>query len=133
MVAARQRTPAGLEAAGRRLWRQLTAEFVLNPREIDLLERACRQADDVARCEAVVLRDGVEATGSTGQAVVSPYLLEARQGRLAVARLLGQIGLPDEDDIEQRDVLSRRAGRASRARRLRHERSRGLRDGTASA
>lgn len=94
--------PDDLGKAGRRLWietiRELGPEWTLDSRELAVLEAACRQRDDVALCEAIVDRDGPEATGSAGQPVVSPYLIEARQGRSTMNRLLASIDLPDDDD-----------------------------------
>ena len=87
---------------------------------------ACRQADDVARCEDIIRRDGPEARGSMSQPIVSPFLLEARQGRAAVAKLLAAIDIPEAETEQPDDVLSRRAARASKAGTLRRQRARGL-------
>lgn len=103
--------PDGLDTAGRDLWTAITSDidqdFELDHRELAILERACRQADDVARCEQVVERDGPEATGSAGQPIVSPYLVEARQGRATVSRLLASIKLPEETDLSERSNAGR--------------------------
>lgn len=111
--------PEGLEEAGRELWQAINAsDWDLDPRELAILERAARQADDVARCEAVVKRDGPEAVGSAGQPIVSPYLTEARQGRATVNRLLAALDLPTDDhDPNQRANAGRSLARQRWSRR----------------
>jgi hypothetical protein len=73
----------------------LGAGWELDARELHLLERACRCADDLAALEAVVDTDGATVKGSRGQTVVHPALSEARQLRLTQARLLGSLELAD--------------------------------------
>ena len=91
------KAPKGLREAGTAVWNSiyegLPDNWELDEREAAVLELACRQADVVADLEAAVT-DGVMAKGSTGQVVVHPAIIEARQGRLAINRLLGQIVLP---------------------------------------
>ena len=127
MSADRPSAPEGLGEAGARLWRAVADDFDLDARELDLLARACRQADDVARLEEVVAAEGVKSRGSTGQAVVSPFLVEARQGRAAVARLLAQLDLPDEAKEEPASMAAARASRAAHGRFDRQARVRNLR------
>jgi P27 family predicted phage terminase small subunit len=114
-----ERAPSGLRPAGRALWRRihtgLPAECELDDREVAILSAACRQADDVAALEAAIAEDGVVATGSRGQPRLNPLVTEARQGRLAVARLLGELDLSDPD-AEPRTARSRRAKQAADAR-----------------
>jgi pyruvate/2-oxoglutarate dehydrogenase complex dihydrolipoamide acyltransferase (E2) component len=111
--------PAGLGAAGQALWRSilgdLPASWELDGRELALLERACRQADDLGRLEAVLAEQGSMAVGSAGQPVVHPAIAEARQARLAIARLLGQIELPGEEE-EPESEATRRARHAAKVR-----------------
>ena len=64
-------------------------------REETLLSLAARQARDVERAEADLEERGYLVTGSAGQKVVNPSLSEARQGRVVLGRLLGQIDLPE--------------------------------------
>jgi hypothetical protein len=75
----------------------LAEGWELDARELHLLERACRCADELDDLEAAVDADGVVVKGSRGQASVHPALSEARQLRLVQLRLLGGIQLPDED------------------------------------
>jgi pyruvate/2-oxoglutarate dehydrogenase complex dihydrolipoamide acyltransferase (E2) component len=128
--------PVGLCDAGSALWGMvydgMPDGWVFDERETAVLTLACRQADDVALCETVIRRDGVEATGSTGQAVVSPYVMEARQGRQTIARLLGQLAFPDEEEEPQTEA-SRRAQHAARNRWKAKERKQNRRRGGSSA
>ena len=128
--------PADLCAVGSALWESvhdgMPDGWEFDDRETAILALACRQADDVARCEAVIERDGVEAVGSAGQAVVSPYLVEARQGRQTIARLLGQLGFPDEEEQPQTES-SRRAQHAAQRRWAAQQRKRTRHQGVSNA
>jgi P27 family predicted phage terminase small subunit len=91
--------PAALDKAGKALWRAIVADldagWELDARELHLLERACRCADELAVLEAAVDADGLTVKGSRGQTVVHPALSEARQLRLVQLRLLGAIEMVD--------------------------------------
>lgn len=78
---------AMLEAAVRD---DLAPGVELDPREELLLAAASRQADDIAALEGDVDRRG----HVLGNGAVNPSVKEARQGRLALARLLAGIDLP---------------------------------------
>lgn len=89
------------DGAGRALWKSIFAsncKYVLRPDELRILEDACRLTDRAAELAAEA--DGRPRTvrGSTGQPVINPLLAEERQCRLAVAQLLKQLKLPDEDN-----------------------------------
>ena len=113
--------PSGLKAAGKRLWKaiigDLEAGWALDRRELHLLERACRCEDEMRDLEAAVDRDGPTATGSKGQVVVHPAVLECRQLRLTQLRLLAALELEDPEGSATRATpASKRARRAARAR-----------------
>ena len=112
------KTPAGLSAAGRRLWTailaDLPAEIELEARELVVLEAACRQADAVAALERAVKRDGAMVKGASGQRRLNGAVTEARQGRIALARLLGDLDLPSEQT--PRTASSQRARKAAETR-----------------
>ena len=111
--------PKGLEAAGRRVWRtavnDLPPGYEFDGRELLVLERACNQADVNAHLDALVAKDGYLDVGSAGQTRVSTVVVEARQGRIALARLLGELKFPDEDAVP-RTSRSRRSLEANRVR-----------------
>jgi phage terminase small subunit len=111
--------PSGLGESGRVLWRSVIADvpadWELDARDLAVLEAACRQADDVAALEAAVARDGVVGVGAAGQPRLNAAVAETRQARLALARLVGQIDLPDERGQPQ-TAASIRARRAANTR-----------------
>ena len=71
--------------------------FELTGSESELLNEVCNFIDEIDELQFTVTRDGVTVTGSTGQTRVHPALGELRQHRLALGRLLAQLGLPDPD------------------------------------
>lgn len=83
------RPPAGLESAGRRLWRAVTSDYELTGAEREILLLACRTADVCTLLEAECATD---ADGSPTRALV-----ELRQQRMALTRFLVALRLPDEE------------------------------------
>ena len=88
--------PSDLGAAGSTLWQQMTAAYQLEESENPLLVAACRQADDIARLEEAIDRDGCMVEGSAGQPRLNAAITEVRQGRIALQKLLGAIGWPND-------------------------------------
>ena len=113
MTEKRPRPPAGLEKAGKRVWREILDEFDLDSRERIVLEQACRQLDSVADLEALIDESGLVSRGSRGQLRLSASVTELRQARLAVSRLLSELALPD---VEDTTAASRRGRKAADAR-----------------
>jgi uncharacterized protein with von Willebrand factor type A (vWA) domain len=64
----------------------------LDEREEAIHDLAARQARDVSAAEADVRDRGYLVEGSRGQKILNPSLAEARQGRVALGKLLGQLG-----------------------------------------
>ena len=117
MSASKPRMPAGLGAAGRRVWREITGTWDLDGREAQLLVEACRCLDAAAELDAAVARDGVTVSGASGQLRQHPALSEARQQRLAAAKLLGLLDLPaSEDDQRPMTAASQQARTAAETR-----------------
>lgn len=92
------KTPAGLRAAGKRLWASVTDVYLLEEHEQRLLLEASRTVDLLDDLAVAVARDGPLLDGRAHPAVV-----EARQQRIALARLVAALRLPagDEDDRQQ--------------------------------
>jgi hypothetical protein len=90
------RAPAGLGVRGRSFWRSTVDTFDLERDEVELLAEVCRCLDEIDLMRDVLAQQGATVTGSRGQVRPHPLLAEIRSTRLLVARLLGQIGLPDE-------------------------------------
>lgn len=112
--------PKGLAPPGRKLWRELLTLFpdgwTADARDLALLAEAARLRDQVAALDEIVGRDGLMALGSTGQRVVHPAVLEARQARALLARLLGQLDVPDGEEEAAATPQTVRARRAAQAR-----------------
>lgn len=111
--------PSGLGNRGRALWRSVVADYPAGTgpdrRERAILAMAARQADDLLRLEKAIAKYGVMSTGSKQQLVVNPAEPEARQARLAINRLLGELAIPDEDE-QPRTAASRRGQHAANTR-----------------
>jgi P27 family predicted phage terminase small subunit len=112
------RAPSGLDDAGRRLWRSiwrgLEDGWELDEREVELLQRACTSADHIAELEETVAEEGVTAYGAAGQVVAHPALVELRQQKLVLQRLLGALALPEEANVTS--AASKRAQAAANKR-----------------
>jgi hypothetical protein len=116
--------PRNLGKAGADLWKRITGAYVIDVYEAPLLAAACRQADDVARLEEIIASDGVIVKGSTGQPRLSGAVTEVRQGRLALAKLLGELRLPaDEGDDDRPMTAAQRRGQSGGVRRWANERA----------
>ena len=128
-----QRPPAPntLDAPGKQLWGAVHSDlgdaFELTAKELALLALACRQRDEIARVEAALDGDGVVIAGSKGQPRLNGALAELRQMRLAVAKLLGELDVPGQEDTPTRagTARSQRASHAARARWAEVERRKG--------
>jgi phage terminase small subunit len=125
------KAPEGLAAAGRRLWRAIVGDLAegmeLDARELALLEAAARQADAVSVLERAVKRDGTMVKGASGQRRLNGAVSEVRQGRIALARLLGDLDLPA--DQAPRTASSRRAQKAAQVRWAEHTARKAARGG----
>src|SRR5436853_2582747 len=96
MTAARTpKAPQGLRGAGKALWVSITADvspvMQLDARDLDTLRAACSSADTIAALEAAVKRDG-EVLGA---GKVNPCVIELRQQRVALMRLLAAVDLDE--------------------------------------
>lgn len=99
---ARQPYPAFLKQAGRKLWRDVTAEYELNPAALQVLAHACRMTDKVERFDAALSArstlwfelDVDEADVDKGvPVVVNGMISEGRQLSAAIRSALNQIGV----------------------------------------
>jgi hypothetical protein len=98
-MSSRRRAPKSLEIAGRRLWASVTSEFDLAEHELALLRQACHTADLCNELQGEVERDGPILATATGQTRIHPAVVELRNQRLLLARLVAMLRVPlgDED------------------------------------
>lgn len=108
--------PVGLHARGSRFWQVVHATWLVDADEAELLVETCRQLDLCESLADVLARDGVLATGSQGQVRAHPVVAELRAARLALARLVAQLDLPDVTGATVPSAATVRARKAARAR-----------------
>jgi hypothetical protein len=100
--------PKGLKTSGRRLWSAITRDYELSVHEMSLLLQAARTADVLDALQREIDAAGAIVDSPQG-AKANPALVEARQQRIALARLLAALRIPTTDQ----DVSSGR-GRGQR-------------------
>ncbi|WP_345892032.1 terminase [Mycolicibacterium sphagni] len=95
--------PKGTRAAGARLWRDVLTKYELEEHELALLREAVRTVDQLDELHGISEREGLVVDGPHGSKA-HPALTEARQLRIALARVLAALRLPagDEDEGGQR-------------------------------
>ena len=87
----------------------LPATHEWDERESALLDLASRQAADIDQLEADVEQRGVRVPGRGGE-VLNQSFSEVRQGRVALARILGQVDVPES--TSPRSLHGRKAAEA---------------------
>ncbi len=99
--------PKGTGSSGSALWRDVLSKYELEEHETALLREAVRCVDQLDTLAAAVAADGAMVDGR-----VHPALVESRQLRLALARLVAALRLPagDEDDQAAGRRPQRRVG-----------------------
>ncbi|MBB4928306.1 terminase [Kitasatospora kifunensis] len=88
--------PSGLGDRASQMWAEVTEQYDLGAHEKALLEEVCRTMTDLD-----VLHERVTAQGHTIAGRVNPELVEARQMRIAFARLVAALRLPEDDTDAQ--------------------------------
>ena len=89
--------PAYLKSKGTQVWKSVTADYVLRDDEKVLLEQICREADLIQELHEELRKLPIMMTGSMGQDIVNPLLMEIRQHRSLMADLHKKLALPDLD------------------------------------
>lgn len=103
------RAPRGLKAGGKRLWRAVSEEFELGEHELSVLLQACRTLDALDELERIVVAEGV--THDSPQGVrAHPALVEARQQRVTLAKLVASLRIPLDDDQQVGRLPQQRVG-----------------------
>lgn len=85
----------GLGDGGRRLWAEVLGRYELDEHELALLLQAARTVDTLDDLAVVAASEGPMVDRGLDR-VVHPALVEARQQRLVLARLVASLRLPEE-------------------------------------
>lgn len=101
--------PDGLTDRAGAFWDRILAEYDLSEAEVELLVEACWTMTEVDHLRAALEVSGLTVAGSMGQPRVHPAVAEVRQHRLALARLLKQMALPDDEPESQTTKAARAA------------------------
>lgn len=80
----------------RRLWRRTVDEFDLQEHHLALLEQACKCVDRLVEARDVLDRDGITTTDRYGAQKQHPAIAVERDSRIALARLVRDLGLDVE-------------------------------------
>ncbi len=88
--------PPGTRVAGRRLWSAIVDDYDLAEHELQILREAVRTVDLIDALHKVAGEEGPLAESSQGVRV-HPALVELRQQRITLARLLAALKIPSED------------------------------------
>ncbi len=92
-MSAPERAPVGTGLAGRRLWQAVVEQYECEAHELLLLREAARTADLLDELEKRIKAEGAVIESPQGEKA-HPAAVEARQQRIALARLLGALRLP---------------------------------------
>ncbi len=106
--------PPGLAPAGRRLWRAVLSDFELAEHEVVLLRQAASVVDLCDELAAVVAAAGPLMVTRLGEPRVHPAVVELRQQRLVLARLVVALRVPLGDQEDQSPTVSSPAARLQR-------------------
>jgi hypothetical protein len=95
-----EKAPAGLGVEALALWSSVVEDYDLEEHERTLLVQAVRTVDLLEKLDDEVRRDGPLVESPQGQKA-HPAATEARQQRIALARLLAALRLPAGDEGDQ--------------------------------
>jgi hypothetical protein len=94
--------PQSLDAAGTRLWREVTRYYDLAPHELELLRQACRVVDVLARIDVTLMDSELVVEGHAGQPRAHPMLAASAVQREVLDALFRSMGLPMPNEAEGR-------------------------------
>lgn len=96
-MASKSRYPAGLDTAGRRLWKSITDGNDTEEHEKAILLEACRTADRLDRLADAQSGQPLTVRNSKGDEVAHPLLTESRQQSITFSRLIAALRIPDSE------------------------------------
>ena len=118
------RAPKGLGERGRRLWKQVQEDALLDPGQTVILEEACRLADRLDELDSIIQGKGVlrlmqfrlqdvfeddDERRTVVEVKFNSVLAEARQSQNVLKQLLVSLRLPDEAGVRPQKRGSRGA------------------------
>jgi hypothetical protein len=119
-MGAKQRVPHGLGPEGKKLFREITADFDFTgeAHKKRILIDACKTADAISRLEAESQTQPITTRGSMGQEVISPTLAACALARKDLAHFLSRLALPasEEEQAAKQDRISQARRRAAKIR-----------------
>ncbi|OBJ95132.1 hypothetical protein A5746_01890 [Mycolicibacterium conceptionense] len=101
--------PDGTGPSGLALWRDVLGKYELEEHEQALLREAVRSVDQLDELHAIVKREGIIVDSPNSGPRTHPAAVEARQLRIALARIIAALRLPADDDTDLKRP-QRRAG-----------------------
>ena len=90
--------PKGSSVNARKLWEEVTSRYDLDQHEEGILREACRTVTDLDALAGVIARDGIMGADDR----VHPALVEARQQRITLTRLVASLRLPEDIPLDGR-------------------------------
>jgi len=107
--------PEGVSPDGREFWAATTEAYEMAEHELLLLEQIVRTKDRIAELDALVEREGLMLQISPVNIRLHPAVAEARNQRLALARQLATLRLPEGEQDEDAPVKRPQRRGAARA------------------
>ncbi len=101
--------PAELGCTGSALWKEIVARWQIDDAGLRVLLDACHACDRAESLRQQIERDGEMLPCATGSSKLNPAVMAELSARGLIARLLGRLGVLDNDEI-------RRPGRPSNQR-----------------
>lgn len=90
--------PLRIDEASKQFWRRITSQYSLGPDEGAMLNEIVKEMTIINRLQFEIDRSGLTSLGSYGQSVVNPMLIEIRQHRGILTRLMKGLELPESDE-----------------------------------
>ncbi len=95
------KAPTHLSAEARKFWRDVVAQFEMQPYDLQLLGAACESLDRMREAQKTVAADGPYVDGRFGLRA-HPGLAVERDSRIALMRALRELALDIEPPPESR-------------------------------
>jgi P27 family predicted phage terminase small subunit len=101
------KAPAHLNAATRRWFRSVAADFVLDQHHVRLLTLACESWDRGVAAREAIAKHGLTFTDRFGAPRARPEVAIARDSSIGFARLVRELGLGDDTPDAPRPPMPR--------------------------